>query len=776
MTAQHQSAPSAPQSGGEAELILRELDALPTLPAAATRLLAITSADDADLGEVIRLIETDPAMTAKVLSLCSRASLGISQPVTTVERAVVLLGLETVRAAVLSVQVVDWMRRVGKNGSPRQDTDRPFDAPGFWRHSIAVACAAELICREHGDYGVRPGDAFVAGLVHDLGKPALALALPKAYASVVELAAQRQSNIAEHERQVLGLDHHTAGKRLAERWGLPDPLRDAIWLHGQRNELVPEDASKPLVALVSIADALCRRLHLGWSGNHVLTPEIPELCAAAGLSESRVEGVTQRLAQNLSQRCEDLGLGTDPEDRVLLDSVLAANRQLGRLHRAMEERSRAADRRGRILSAIAEFQAGAIDAQTEGGALGIMEAVVLSAATLLGPGFFAVVMQPKDPGPWLLLRFAPDASARGHEWIEPPAGPDGKRAALTDLAAARGALGGQSAGLASWLAARLGPAATVTNLRMVTLKRAGRAAIGILIHDRAAAEAELSRELSSLIATWSAAVGAAANHARTKSLSEALAESNRNLTQTQRELAEVQSMARLGELTAGAAHEMNSPLTVISARAQSLSSRLAEGNDKAAVDAIVTAAHRMSDLLTQLHMIATPPALHPEPVSLQDLLSLVVRDAKERTSSRAVRTPIAPIKVVITAPVPPVKMDKELMGRALLELVVNAIESGPRDPIELRVEPDDAGERLLIRVVDSGLGMSDHALAHAFDPFFSEKSAGRQPGLGLPTARRLVELHGGNITLDTRQGDGTTATIELRNWRWTEPAEQKLAA
>src|SRR5262245_25709212 len=101
---------------GQAELILRELDSLPTLAAAATRLLEITSADDADLGEVIRLIETDPAMTAKVLSLCSRAALGVAQPVTTVQRAVVMLGLEAVRAAVLSVQVVDWMKATTRAG------------------------------------------------------------------------------------------------------------------------------------------------------------------------------------------------------------------------------------------------------------------------------------------------------------------------------------------------------------------------------------------------------------------------------------------------------------------------------------------------------------------------------------------------------------------------------------------------------------------------------------------------------------------------------------
>src|SRR5262249_47525341 len=163
---------------------------------------------------------------------------------------------------------------------------------------------------------------------------------------------------------------------------------------------------------------------------------------------------------------------------------------------------------------------------------------------------------------------------------------------------------------------------------------------------------------------------------------------------------------------------------VISARGQALSARLPEAADKAAADAIVIAANRLSDLVTQLHMIATPPEFKPEPTSLQDLLSLVVRDAKERTGARAVRTPVAPVKVVVAAPVPPVRADPALLRRAILELVVNAIEAGPREPVELRIEPDEDGRVLRIRVIDSGLGLSAHAMQHAFDPFFSEKPAG----------------------------------------------------
>ncbi len=139
-------------------------------------------------------------------------------------------------------------------------------------------------------------------------------------------------------------------------------------------------------------------------------------------------------------------------------------------------------------------------------------------------------------------------------------------------------------------------------------------------------------------------------------------------------------MARLGELTAGAAHEMNNPLTVISGRAQTLASRLTDEGDKSSAQAIVEASHRLSNLITRLHLVASPPAPMLGGGSLADLLALVVRDAKERTAGRGARAPMTGVRVVIESPVPPVRMDKELMRSALLEIVVNAIESGPGSP------------------------------------------------------------------------------------------------
>src|SRR5205823_5122063 len=117
--------------------------------------------------------------------------------------------------------------------------------------------------------GTTPSEAFVCGLLHDLGKVALDAALPKSFDRVVEAADLLRGNIADLERSIIGLDHMVVGKRLAERWGLPLPVRECIWLHGQSPAALPQTVKSPkLVNLVTLADVLVREQHLGYSGNY----------------------------------------------------------------------------------------------------------------------------------------------------------------------------------------------------------------------------------------------------------------------------------------------------------------------------------------------------------------------------------------------------------------------------------------------------------------------------------------------------------------------------
>ncbi|MEO0918379.1 MAG: HDOD domain-containing protein, partial [Pseudomonadota bacterium] len=115
------------------ELILRQLDALPTLPSVAARLLQLTSDDQANIQEVIDLVCTDPALTAKIISQCTRADRGVRREVITIEKAVKLLGFSTVRNTVLSLNVLEVFKQDDADAvQPTADDQapEPFDRGG----------------------------------------------------------------------------------------------------------------------------------------------------------------------------------------------------------------------------------------------------------------------------------------------------------------------------------------------------------------------------------------------------------------------------------------------------------------------------------------------------------------------------------------------------------------------------------------------------------------------------------------------------------------------
>ncbi|MFG0261034.1 MAG: sensor histidine kinase, partial [Novipirellula sp. JB048] len=216
-----------------------------------------------------------------------------------------------------------------------------------------------------------------------------------------------------------------------------------------------------------------------------------------------------------------------------------------------------------------------------------------------------------------------------------------------------------------------------------------------------------------------------------------------------------QKLASLKQLAYGLSHEINNPLANISTRAQQLQQGEADPQRGASLQKIVDQVYRAHEMIADLMFYANPtvPA-----IAQCDLVQLVVSIAEEfaaELESLAIRLQTeVPAQPMISLPV-----DATMIGEALRVLVRNSIEAIGSDGaivISIETEPD----RVRIQVADSGPGVSPSARAHAFDPFFSGREAGRGLGLGLCRAYRVVELHGGEITLSSGPG-GCVATISL---------------
>lgn len=760
------------------ELVLEQLEELPTLPAVAVRVLEVTSNDTSSAAEVVKLIASDPSLTARILKLVHSAGLGVRAEVNTVERAVVLLGFDAVRSTVLAVSIFQTFQgdtsprstnQAARTAGPAKTvTGGGFSREGFWRHSIAVASCAELIAKQlHGSWGretrIDPSEAFVCGLLHDIGKVGMDAALPKSFAKVVEAVEILRGNIADVERQIVGIDHMVVGKRLAEKWKLPPTLRDCIWLHGQHPSALPMTVTKPaLVNIVTLADILAREQHLGYSGNYVYPVAKKVLIDALGLNETQVNEVAGKLVEAMGVRAAAIGLGQTSSGELYQQALAQANRELSKVSTQLAVRNKKLAVRARFFDALAEFH-GALRPDSPPGL--VLRAVVETAQEALGVqgDKLGVAAFSVPPG----QNYAEVIVGTGSAGGDAEGGGDFETMLVDCTARPRwagpvGTVVPVGSGL-EFVMGLVSPKLGGQKRYWTALLAEGEVVGGVIwgganvTEEEAERIAQMKTELAGLCGGWSLALRTAQIRDEARQLSEQLAEANRNLQDAQSEVLRARTVVTIAEMAAGAAHEMNNPLAVISGRSQLLASILTEEKQKKSAALIAEQADRLSGMITELMEFAKPkpPVMRASPVS--ELVEKGIADAKARPG-------LADRKVLVEVrDVPLVHVDPMQIAAALAEIVDNALSATETNKGRVMVHAahDAFGGQVVITVADEGTGMDEHTLRRAFDPFFSSKPAGRRRGMGLAKAQRWIEGCGGSVRLESQVGSGTRVMVLL---------------
>jgi putative nucleotidyltransferase with HDIG domain len=227
------------------------LDGLPTLPVVALRIGELVHARTTSVNQVAAVLAGDPGMSAKLLRLVNSPYFGIPGGVSDVARAIPFVGFNTLYQLVLSISVLDTLSSKTGDFDPRQ----------LWLHSLTVGTAARVIAEDvrHGD----PDTCFTAGLLHDMGKIALAMLEPERFAASID-DVQRGGIAATRAEEMHGLPSHDAlGSKLAKHWKFPASLASPIEHHhgihrpGVRDRLAP--AIRSVTEIVAGADYLSHR-------------------------------------------------------------------------------------------------------------------------------------------------------------------------------------------------------------------------------------------------------------------------------------------------------------------------------------------------------------------------------------------------------------------------------------------------------------------------------------------------------------------------------------
>lgn len=212
------------------------------------KLLTLSRDPEADVGRIVELIKSDPALAAKILKATNSAYYGFSKRITSIDHAVPLLGTTVVFSLALSFSLID----VARNRSARTEA---FVA--YWTQSLVQAAASEALGRLKSQDDA--ADYFLAGLLIDLGRLALLTTVPAEYQPVLDQAKAKRQWLHDAEQELLGTTHMQIGAELMRRWNLPDELLRAIELHhASVEELQAERGSEhfPLIRASATAAAI----------------------------------------------------------------------------------------------------------------------------------------------------------------------------------------------------------------------------------------------------------------------------------------------------------------------------------------------------------------------------------------------------------------------------------------------------------------------------------------------------------------------------------------
>jgi HD-like signal output (HDOD) protein len=269
--------------------VLAAIKSLEPLPQVALRVLELAREEDVVPRELVDVIQTDGAITAKVLKLCNSAHFGFRREIASLHEAGNLLGASTLVNLVLTSCASRYFRNYGRSSSRLRQSR--------WEESVANALASSLIA---GQVGVDRPRAYTAGLLMNIGNLVLDRFLPDRQ---IELLAAIGSgaSLLEAERGVLGLDHAQIGARLAQRWDLPELLVDTIAVHHQPSE-AQQDAR--LASCAHLAEGLTRTLR---NPPEVEGPSYAQdsgALALCGISPQRLEAIEGQLRVGLRQARE----------------------------------------------------------------------------------------------------------------------------------------------------------------------------------------------------------------------------------------------------------------------------------------------------------------------------------------------------------------------------------------------------------------------------------------------------------------------------------------
>jgi len=268
-------------------VILKSCD-LPAMPPVAGRVIRLVSDPGASAEDLNRTIMMDQSLSAKVLKLANSSFYGYARTINTISQAIVVIGFKSLRNIVFAVSIKDVHKRFS------------LTEKMLYEHSIGAAIAAKVIA---GATGLESGeDAFIAGLLHDIGKTVLHNNYPHKFSHIMEQVYNDGVPYGEAEQEAFGFSHADVGALLLKKWNFPEQMIRAVRFHHNTSALVSRrSAGQKLIAVTNLADALCQRQDAGEGEAAPLDSNAQKSLKFLDITEKQLEKIEAEILAGLQE-------------------------------------------------------------------------------------------------------------------------------------------------------------------------------------------------------------------------------------------------------------------------------------------------------------------------------------------------------------------------------------------------------------------------------------------------------------------------------------------
>lgn len=267
------------------------IEKMPSLPTTVSKILQLCNDPRTSPNDLNKLISLDPVLMGRVMKLINSAYYSLAQKVTSLVRAIIMLGINTVKNLALSTAVLTQIG--GKKNF------NALNMEGFWRHSICVGVTAKLIAQKRQ---VNPKDLeeyFIAGLLHDIGKLPMNNKLSMEYIEALGETERSRIPLFLAEHKYFSLDHTDVGELIIRNWKLSNDIRDVVCFHHKISEYA--GPHKDILYTVAVANYFASANEIGFSGDRYPEQLKDDLFAYLGVGWEYLDSLEEQIKSAIAK-------------------------------------------------------------------------------------------------------------------------------------------------------------------------------------------------------------------------------------------------------------------------------------------------------------------------------------------------------------------------------------------------------------------------------------------------------------------------------------------